>query len=53
MSKINDLYDDMETLNALYEELMWDHDDPLTFQIDGDKIVIRNINQEQRNKNIS
>ena len=23
---INDLYEDMERLNALYEELMWPHD---------------------------
>ena len=52
MSKINDLYDDMEKLNALYEEHLWDHNDPLTFQIDCDKIVIRNINQEQRDQNI-
>lgn len=49
---INDLYDDMERLNDLYEELMWAHDDPLTFQIDGDKIVIRNINQEERDSDI-
>ena len=40
----------MEKLNNLYEELEWPHDDPLTFQIQGDKIVIRNLLQEQRNK---
>ena len=27
-------------------------DDELTFQIDGDKIVIRNIFQEQRNEHL-
>jgi hypothetical protein len=29
MSDPNALYDDMEKLNALYEELCWDHDDEL------------------------
>jgi len=48
----NALYEDMATLNALYEELMWPHGDALTFQIEGDKIVIRNMSQEQRNTNI-
>ncbi len=47
---MTDLWDDMEKLNDLYEELRWNHTDPLTFQIDGDKIVIRNILQEQRDK---
>lgn len=31
---INDLYEDMERLNALYEELCWEHDIPLEFSID-------------------
>ena len=26
MSEVNDLYEDMEKLNALYEEMMWPHD---------------------------
>ena len=26
---LNDLYEDMDRLNALYEELMWPHDAPL------------------------
>ena len=38
-----DLYEDMETLNALYEELCWDHTKPLEFKADydNDQIVIR------------
>ena len=28
---VNDLWEDMDRLNALYEELMWDHDDVLEF----------------------
>tara|TARA_B100001287_G_scaffold240137_1_gene214417 strand:- start:462 stop:623 length:162 start_codon:yes stop_codon:yes gene_type:complete len=40
----NDLYEDMRILNSLYEELMWDHDDELQFSIEGDKIVITNLN---------
>ena len=40
----NDLYEDMRILNSLYEELMWDHDDELQFSIEGDKIIITNLN---------
>jgi len=38
-----DLYQDMETLNALYEELCWPTDVPLEFKADyaNDQIVIR------------
>ena len=28
---VNDLYEDMDRLNALYEELCWDHDARLDF----------------------
>ena len=45
---MTDLYEDMARLNALYEELMWPHDDQLTMRIEGDHIVIRNMAQEQR-----
>jgi hypothetical protein len=31
---INDLYEDMDRLNALYEELMWPHDVELEFKAD-------------------
>ncbi len=41
---INDLYEDMDRLNALYEELMWPHDDVLEFVADykNDRIIIKN-----------
>tara|TARA_Y100001937_G_scaffold43965_1_gene61982 strand:+ start:484 stop:639 length:156 start_codon:yes stop_codon:yes gene_type:complete len=44
----SDLYDDMATLNALYEELMWDHKDILEFSADynNNQIIIRNKTQE-------
>ena len=37
-----DLYEDMETLNTLYEELCWPHDKPLEFRADfeNDRIII-------------
>ena len=40
---INDLYEDMDRLNALYEELMWPHDVELEFIADYEKnrIVIQ------------
>jgi len=50
---MTDLYGDMARLNALYEELMWPHDDELTMRIEGDHIVIRNLAQEQRDSNIT
>ena len=53
MTKPNQLYEDMEKLDSLYETLGWNHTDPLTFVIDGDKIVIRNLYQEQRDSNIN
>ena len=31
---VHDLYEDMSRLNALYEELMWDHDEVLDFRSD-------------------
>ena len=47
---INDLYQDMERLNALYEELMWDSLDVLEFVADyeNDRIIITN---KTRSKN--
>jgi len=39
---INDLYEDMDRLNALYEELMWPNDAPLDFSADyeNNRIII-------------
>ena len=53
MPNPNQLYEDMEILNNLYERLGWPADDPLTFLIEGDKIVIRNLYHEQRKKPIT
>ena len=40
---INDLYEDMDRLNALYEELMWPHDVELDFIADykNNRIIIK------------
>ena len=40
--QVNDLYEDMERLNALYEELMWPHDLDLEFSADyeNNRIII-------------
>ena len=53
MTKPNQLYEDMEKLDALYETLGWNHTDTLTFVIEGDRIVIRNLFQEQRDRDIT
>ena len=45
---INDLYEDMDRLNALYEELMWPHDVELEFSADyeNNRIIISVRNDE-------
>ena len=45
---INYLWEDMDPLNALYEELMWDNDDVLEFVADykNDRIIIKNRSRE-------
>ena len=45
---INDLWEDMYRLNAMYEELMWDHADFLEFSADykNNQIIIRNRSQD-------
>ena len=43
---VNDLWEDIERLNALYEELMWSHDDQLEFIIENRRIVIINRTHE-------
>ena len=46
---INDLWEDMDRLNSLYEELMWDYDDVLEFVPDyeNDRIIIKNRSRIQ------
>tara|TARA_S200000501_G_scaffold361546_1_gene389888 strand:+ start:3896 stop:4075 length:180 start_codon:yes stop_codon:yes gene_type:complete len=45
---INDLWEDMDRLNAMYEELMWQNDDVLEFVPDyeNDRIIIKNKSRE-------
>ena len=52
MPNPNQLYEDMEKLNALYEELCWGHDDELEFSIEylkgNGRVIIRNKTLEQK-----
>ena len=50
MPNPNQLYEDMEKLNALYEELCWDHDDELIFTHDGKEVIIYNKTKEQNDE---
>ena len=45
---VNDLWEDMDRLNAMYEELMWDNSDVLEFVVDykNNQIVIRNRSKD-------
>ena len=43
-----DVWDDMQKLDSLYEELLWDHRDKLEFAIEGNHITIRNKSREGR-----
>ena len=47
---VNDLWEDMERLNALYEELMWDTFDTLEFTADykNDRIIIKNKTRSKK-----
>jgi len=46
MPNPNSLYEDMEKLNALYEELCWGHDDELVFTHENGRVVIYNKTQD-------
>ncbi len=50
---INDLWEDMDRLNMLYEEMMWDHEDILEFVADykNNRIIIKNKTMEEDNGN--
>ena len=45
---VNDLWEDIDRLNSLYEELMWGNDDVLEFVPDykNDRIIIKNKSKE-------
>ena len=47
---VNDLYEDMDRLNALYEELMWPHDGILEFSADyeNNRIIISLRDEKQK-----
>jgi|TARA_B100001094_G_C17651847_1_gene540081 hypothetical protein len=44
-TNVEDLWDDMDRLNALYEELLWHHKDKLEFipNYEDNTIIIRNV----------
>tara|TARA_B100001250_G_scaffold47796_1_gene37404 strand:+ start:2233 stop:2391 length:159 start_codon:yes stop_codon:yes gene_type:complete len=48
MPNPDQLWEDMDRLNMLYEELCWDHDDILEFSADykNDRIIIKNKTHE-------
>ena len=48
MPNPDQLYIDMQKLDDLYEELLWDPDDELQFTHDGQKIIITNKTQENK-----
>lgn len=48
MPDSNALYQDMQKLDDLYNELLWHPDDELQFTHDGEKIII--INKTLENK---
>ena len=48
MPNPDQLYIDMQKPDDLYEELLWDPDDELQFTHDGQKIIITNKTQEEK-----
>ena len=46
MPNPNQLYEDAEKLNDLFEELLWDADDEVLFTHDGEKIIIYNTSKQ-------
>ena len=50
MPNPNALYEDMEKLNALYEELCWGHDDELVFSHENGRVIIYNKTKEKINE---
>ena len=51
MPNSNALYEDMEKLNALYEELCWGHDDELVFTHENGRVIIFNKTLEEQSWN--
>ena len=44
---VSDLYEDMRQLNTLYEELCWQHDEPIEFipDYDNNRIIVQPKNR--------
>ena len=42
MPNLNQLFEDMQKLDDMYEELLWHPDDELQFTHDGERIIIYN-----------
>ena len=47
MTNPNALYEDMEKLNALYEELCWGHNDELVFTHENGRVIVYNKTLEE------
>ena len=50
MTNHNQLYEDIQKLDDMYEELLWHPDDELQFTHDDEKIIITNKTVENRKK---
>tara|TARA_A100001201_G_C3955869_1_gene161087 strand:+ start:78 stop:227 length:150 start_codon:yes stop_codon:yes gene_type:complete len=48
MTNPNALWEDIQKLDDLYEELMWHPDDELQFTHDGERVIIINKTQQER-----
>tara|TARA_B100000035_G_scaffold312205_1_gene323181 strand:+ start:1243 stop:1395 length:153 start_codon:yes stop_codon:yes gene_type:complete len=49
MPNPNQLWEDIQKLDDLYNELMWHHEDELQFTHDGNRVIIINKTLEQNN----
>ena len=47
MPNPNQLWEDIQKLDDLYNELMWHHEDELQFTHDGNRVIIINKTLEQ------
>ena len=52
MPNPNALWEDIQKLDDLYEELLWHPDDELQFSHDGEKIIITNKTLENKKWNL-
>ena len=49
MPNLDALWQDIQKLDDMYEELMWHPDDELQFTHDGEKIIITNKTLQEKN----